>query len=107
MKVQIVEHIEYSNEVVRRTVELPDDLNPTQVWQGIYKETIGHGLEDTPNTACEQGYLEDWTACGTHHKGVIARVWWGEDAEKKANSKYEEIKKAGAQGVVTSHEDKQ
>lgn len=65
----------------------------------IYLLIIG---AEEPSVTCnlctyaDDTYIRSSTFFGPHHKGVITEIWWGEEAEEKANGRYAELLAGGA-----------
>jgi hypothetical protein len=107
MKVHIVYNDEYWGTAELADIEMPDSpvsrvRTPQEVWRflnevvcqadpGTYNEDIS--TEDQPT------YLENWDAYGSHHSGMITRMWWGEDAEEKAKECYQGLLDKGIPAV--------
>lgn len=89
--VHVVNNIQYWGTVSHHQLQVPDTSTAKEIWLRINPEA-----EEAPNTEASDNYLEDWTAYGSHHKGVITQAWWGEGAEEKANQRYAELLTAGA-----------
>lgn len=87
-KVAAVFHDEYWGQVsicVREVV----DLAPLAIWAEMT------GIDDREPQSLEDGYIEDWDAYGSHHKGMITRIWWGEGCIEKAETCYNELVASG------------
>jgi len=101
MRIHVIEEDQYFGTVNKREIDLPDGLTPPEVWLGVYEACCGvtpeeGGGHDRPNTKCSEGYLEDWEAYGSHHAGMVTRVWWGEGAEQAATAKHDELQQDGS-----------
>jgi hypothetical protein len=97
MKLHAVYNDEYWGTVSRVTHQMDNESpTPEDVWQWV-----NEGEWEQANTAMEDGYLEDWNAYGSNHKGMITKIWWGCDAEQKADECYQELVAKGVEEVKT------
>lgn len=89
MQIAAVNHDEYFGTVAMITGEAPDNATPRQVWEFLT------GVTDREPQDVSEGYIEDWDAYGSHHKGMITRIWWGDGAHEQAALTHQEILKKG------------
>jgi hypothetical protein len=101
MKVWAVLHDEYYGHVALKSAEIPDDAPTRAVWDSIMGEDNepGGGFDALPPNVA--GYVEDWNAYGSHDKGMVSRIWWGDRAEQHAKSKYNGIRASGVPEAMT------
>lgn len=89
MQVAAVWHDEYVNTVSTRTEEFDDNLTPQEIWVKMthvdYREP----------QSIHDGYIEDWDAYGSHHKGMITMIWFGPGAAEAAQQSYDRIVASG------------
>lgn len=85
MRVSAVWHDEYFGTVQISHRELPNDLTPLQIWQQLTD------IKDRDPQEMGEGYIEDWDAYGSHHKGMITRIWIEGDAVASAQRLYDEL----------------
>lgn len=93
LTVNVVVSNEYLGTCCKFERHLPDAATPKEIWTELSQGE----RDEEPNTSSREGYLEDWDACGSHHKGVIVQAWWGENAKGKAEQRLQELLAAGAQ----------
>jgi hypothetical protein len=85
MLIGVVWHDEYFGTVQKRLEEMGDDSLPSEIWQQMT------GLTDREPQLIREYSIEDWDACGSHHNGLITRIWWGPDAHEKATELYDRL----------------
>jgi hypothetical protein len=90
MQVAAVWHDEYFGTVSQRHDDMPITATPLDIWQALTN------INDREPQAIEDGYLEDWDAYGSHHKGMVTRIWWGPSSHEQAQETYERIIAEGA-----------
>lgn len=88
MQVTAVFHDEYCGTKTLVNHEVPDGATPQQIWESV---TNIPATERGPSEGYQEGYLEDWDAYGSHHKGMITRIWWGDGALENARHTYDQI----------------
>lgn len=85
MEAAAVFHDEYFGTVNVDKREIADDATAEQIW------TLFTGIDDRPPQEMQDAYIEDWNAYGSHHKGMITRIWWGEGSHDAAQTLYDEL----------------
>lgn len=89
MKYAVVWHDEYWGTVQIETAEIPEPRTSLEIWYLVRGDDVHEPQE------VYEDYVEDWDAYGSHHKGMITRIWLGDDSHQAARKLYDELLATG------------
>ncbi len=89
--VYAVHHDDYFGTVSLQNTTVPDTATPAEIWTAI----MGPFENKTQVAETSPGYIEDHEAYGSHHNGMITRIWYGPNAQELATIKHQELLASG------------